>query len=696
MVAVMDALEAQGSNGTRRIVGRLGAGLTDARWAAGPALLFGVRVWASVALALYVAFWLELDNAYWAAVTAAIVCQPRLGASLRKSWHRMTGTLAGAVMIVMLTALFPQDRVAFLAGLALWIAAAALGATLLRNFAGYAAALAGYTAAIIARDTLGATGGPDSQVFLIAISRASEICIGIVCAGVVLAGTDLGDAPRRLARILATLTAEVARGFVDALVLGEPGRDKTQPALRELTRWIIALDPVIDEAIGESSRLRYHSPILQTAVDGLLTAMVGWRAAAARLARLPTDEARREADAVLRSLPAELRSATAAGERWIADPVRLRGACEAAMLRLIAQPAATPSLRLLADRTADVLAGISDALDGLALLADDPAPPISSRRAFSFRVADWLPSLVNAGRAFIAIVAVELFWIATEWPDGALAITFAAIGVTLLTPQAERVYAASTALMAGFILSLACGAIVGFAVLPGEETFAGLSVAIGLVLVPAGALMAQTRWPTAAMIFSAVVMTFCFFLAPANQQGYDPSRFYNNASAIIAGLGVATLSFRLIPPLSPAFLTRRLLTLTLCDLRRLAARGVWRTPGDWENRVLARLMALPDQAAPLQRAQLVAALSVGAEIIRLRRIDAANKLGADLDAAFEALAEGHSAAAIAMLAVLDGRVASAPGGGRGARAALRIRARILALSEMLAEHAVYFDAGAPA
>jgi uncharacterized membrane protein YccC len=40
------------------------------------ALLFGLRVWSSVCLALYVAFWLELDNAVWADTSAAIVCQP--------------------------------------------------------------------------------------------------------------------------------------------------------------------------------------------------------------------------------------------------------------------------------------------------------------------------------------------------------------------------------------------------------------------------------------------------------------------------------------------------------------------------------------------------------------------------------------------------------------------------------------------
>src|SRR5882757_10375147 len=163
------------------------AWLTDALRAAGPPLLFGMRLWASVSLALYVAFWLELDNPFWAGTSAAIVCQPHLGASLCKGWYRMIGTVVGAVAIVVLTACFPQDRGPFLIGLALWGAGCTLVATLLKNFAAYAAALAGYTVAIIASDELGATGGPDGGAFMLAITRASEICIGIVSAGVVLA-----------------------------------------------------------------------------------------------------------------------------------------------------------------------------------------------------------------------------------------------------------------------------------------------------------------------------------------------------------------------------------------------------------------------------------------------------------------------------------------------------------------------------
>src|ERR1700759_4943295 len=126
---------------------------------AGPPLLFGLRLWASVSLALYVAFWLELDNPFWAATSAAIVCPPQLGASRGKGGVRLIGTVIGAAMSVVLVACFPQDRVLFLAALTVWGAICAFTATLLRNFASYSAALPGYTVAIIAGDLLGSVGG---------------------------------------------------------------------------------------------------------------------------------------------------------------------------------------------------------------------------------------------------------------------------------------------------------------------------------------------------------------------------------------------------------------------------------------------------------------------------------------------------------------------------------------------------------
>jgi uncharacterized membrane protein YccC len=661
--------------------------------AAGPPLLFGLRLWMSVCLALYVAFWLELDNAYWAGTSAAIVCQPHLGASLRKGWFRMIGTVVGAVVIVVLTAVFPQNRFGFLVGLALWGGACALVATLLRNFAAYAAALAGFTAAIIASDQLGATGGPNGQAFMLAVYRVSEIWIGIVCAGIVLAGTDFGDAPRRLAAQFAALAAEIAKGFNASLALaGVSSSDSLQPVRRELTRRVIALDTIMDESLGESSRLRYHSPVLQGAIDGLFYALAAWRSVVVRLSCLPKDAARQEVNAILRAIPPELRSAQAGQTpSWTENPSGMRTECDAAVRALQAVPSGTPSLQLLVTHVANLLTGFAAVLDGLALLVEDRAR-IRSRPRMTQHVPDWLPALVNGGRAFVTIGAVEVFWIATEWPNGAQAITFAAIGVILLAPRADAAYAQARSLLIGVVLAAVCAAIILFAVLPKMESFVGFSMAIALYLVSVGMLMAKAS-QAMFVLFISMSGNFVPLLAPANQMSYDTLQFYNSALAIVAGCGVAALSFRLLPPLSPAFRVERLLELTLRDLRRLATAEVGRLPVDWDGRIHNRLVALPDEAEPLQRAQLLTALSVGHEMINLRRVAPQLGLASDLDAALEPFAQGNSAVAVARLESLDRCLASLTVLDPQTLMILRERARILLICDALVQHRVYFDAG---
>jgi uncharacterized membrane protein YccC len=671
--------------------------LAAALRAAGPPLLFGLRLWASVTLALYVAFWLELDNPFWAGTSAAIVCLPQLGASLRKAWFRMIGTLAGAVMSVVLVACFPQDRILFLGALALWGAACSFVSALLRNFASYSAMLAGYTTAIIAGDLLGATGGVNAnEAFLLAVTRASEIGIGIVSAGVVLAGTDLGGARRRLAALFADLVIGIVSGFGYTLTITGGALSGAQPVRREFLRRVIALDPVIDETIGESSPIRYHSPVLQQAVDGLFAALNGWRAAANHLARLPQDRARDETALILIDLPAELRpqAGQAKPAIWMADPIGACRICEATVQRLLSLPAETPSLRLLLDKTAEALAGLARALNGLALLVAEPAKP--ERRRYGIvrlRVPDWLPALVTAGRAFVVIGTVAVFWIVTAWPGGSLAITFAAIVVLLLGTRADQAYVAALLFTVGVVLDLFLAAIVLFAVLPAlhAESFAALSLVIGLVLLPVGALLAQAHQPWQVGLFTAMAMQFMPLLQPTNPMTYDPLLFYNVAVAVVGGFVAAALSFRLLPPLSPSRRTARLLALTLRDLRSSAAG---RTANDWEGRVRARLAVMPDEATPLQRAQLLAALSVGSEIIRLRQLTRELDLGAEFDPVLASVAQGDSSSAAAHLARLDAALAACRGTEHGPQAIMRARASTLSLSEALDQHAVYFGTGA--
>jgi uncharacterized membrane protein YccC len=650
-----------------------------------PPLLFGIRLWAAVCLALYVAFWLELDTAYWAGTTAALVCQPSLGASLRKGWFRMIGTVIGAVAIVALTACFPQNRAGFLLSLALWGGLCSLAATLLRNFAAYSAALAGFTAAIIAGDELGAVGGANGQAFTLAIDRVSEIWIGIVCAGVVLAGTDFGGARRRLADLLAGPAGEIATRFTSTLRRGYP---EGRAVRREFIRKVIAIDPVIDEVKGESSTLRYHSPVLHQAVNAMFAMLAAWRTVDAELRHAPGSTGARDALHVLRTIPTELREVLEANDpsSWLSDPAGLRGRCRVAIKALAEMPSPTVTLRLLADQTAAVIAGLSQVLGGLALLAGNNVRENTADQSYELHVADWLPPLVNAGRTFAAIVAMQMVWIWTEWPNGAFAITFTAITVILLSPRSDESYAAAIKFTAGTTVAALGAAIVLFAGLPNVDNFAGFAIVLGLFLIPAAAMIAQP-WNT--FLFVPIAANFIPMLGPANQMSYNTIQFYNTALAILAGCAAGALSFRLIPPLPQRLRSQRLLALSLRDLRRLAAGPNRRRQRSWEERLYNRIAALPADAEPRQRGVLVAALTVGSSFISLRQTAPQLGFAGEFDAALMHFSSGDCSAMMTQLEAADRKLAD-----DDELAVMRARGQLLAIRDALSDHRVYFETGA--
>ena len=652
--------------------------------AATPAILFGLRLWASVCLSFYVAFALELSEPSWAGTTAALVCQPVLGASLRKAAFRMVGTVVGAVGIVVIAALFRQDRAGFLIGLALWCAASAFVATLLTNFAAYAAALSGFTAAILAIDVLGPVGASGGSVTIFAINRTLEICLGIVCAGIVLALTDLGHSRRKLAAEFASLSTAILDGFADCFVSARSNIDQFRALRRDLLRRVIALDPMIDAAIGEASDLRYRSPVLQRAVSGLMETISAWRKVAYEIEISGNAATQGEARTVHDKLPRERLSSEAIG--GVKGPAELRKACCSAVRSLTRLKAETPTLRLLADNAAAGMLGMARALNGLTG-AVDPRDMIAVKGTARLRVADWLPPFINAVRVFATVGAISLFWIASAWPSGVTAITFCAVIVILLPLQGDLAYSASMTFLQGTAISAAAAAVLVFWILPSATSFPSLCLALGLVLVPFGFLIALWR----SFLFTATLFNFVPMLSISNRMTYDGSQFWNTSSAILAGVGFGAVAMLILPPLSPAMRTRRLLALMLADLRRLAKRASPGRQSDWESRGVARLLAMPDQAQPAERAKLAAAVAVGKEIVWFRRVAPRFVPSAAVDEALEALAEGRSGEAIDRLKDIDRQVAALPHANSGGRILLRLRASVLVISGQLAQFAPYFD-----
>lgn len=269
-------------------------------------------------------------------------------------------------------------------------------------------------------------------------------------------------------------------------------------------------------------------------------------------------------------------------------------------------------------------------------------------------------------------------------------MTFAAAVVLLCSPLQDQAFGGAKMFALSIIAAPVLAGIASFAVLPAAETFAGFSIAIGLVLVPLGALSAQSWRGT---MFGTIAALFVAVLAPTNQMTYDTVQFYNSAAAIITGVCSGALAILLVPPLPPTARARRVLAFTLRELRRLAAGRINPLTADWEGRAYYRISGLSAQVEPSQLAQLVATVSLGTEIIRLRRIARRFDVGADLATALNAVAQGDSGAAIQSLAQIDRSLAAIPDARQGATARLRARGSVRAMSEALGQHRAYFDSG---
>ena len=185
------------------------------------------------------------------------------------------------------------------------------------------------------------------------------------------------------------------------------------------------------------------------------------------------------------------------------------------------------------------------------------------------------------------------------------------------------------------------------------------------------------------------------FKALTNVIIYDQTASYNQMLGIIVGCVFAAIALQLIPPAPQRLRASRLLTATRDELRALAASVRTPSRSAWEARIYNRLAALPEAAEPAQAGNLVAALSVGTEIIRLRQ--SAEQFGLENDAKrfLTKMAGGELLGAIAALGEFDDDLASIPRQTPGESARLKSRANILALTEALDTHAGYLMREAP-
>ncbi|UVL43210.1 FUSC family protein [Pseudomonas sp. B21-040] len=144
-------------------------------------LLFALRTVAAGLLTLYLAFIFDLDQPKWSVMAVIIVSQPLGGMALQRSFSQVIGTTVGAVVAVLIMAVFPQAPLPFIVTLALWLALCTAGGTLLRYTSSHAFVLSGFTAVVVA---LLAVPEQDNTLML-AITRITETLLAVACVCVV-------------------------------------------------------------------------------------------------------------------------------------------------------------------------------------------------------------------------------------------------------------------------------------------------------------------------------------------------------------------------------------------------------------------------------------------------------------------------------------------------------------------------------
>src|SRR6202051_3622818 len=175
-----------------------------AQWPAGTTAL-AFEIWAALAVSYYIAFALELNSAASAGTGLLILVGPTQGMVLSKAIYRIAGTLFGAVVAIILTSLFPQDRTMLIAVFSVYMACLVAIATLLRDFRAYGCILAGYTVALISTFNVDAP----TATFTGMLDRVAVILLAVLVLAFVSAVFATAESARSLQSKLRAATKDI-------------------------------------------------------------------------------------------------------------------------------------------------------------------------------------------------------------------------------------------------------------------------------------------------------------------------------------------------------------------------------------------------------------------------------------------------------------------------------------------------------
>ncbi len=574
--------------------------------------IFSANSFVAAMLALFLSLALGFERPFWAMATVYIVSQPLAGTVRSKAVYRFGGTVVGAIATVFIVPTLSNAPVLLTLALALWVCACQFLSLLDRTPRSYFFMLAGYTAAIIGFPSV---DHPD-QIFTVAVLRAQEIGVGVMCATLVHTIVF----PRGVAGVLRVRLDGIARDtrqWVLQALSGTP----TPPDARE--RRSIAADitelhmlsthvpydtdadrPMRAALAALQDRLMLLVPLVSALEDRVLT-----------LAPAMTDD--------MTALLAEVRQWVEADDR--SDPAPLQA-------RIDAVAAATQSTgwdNLLAHNLlarlhelVDLLVtarALNESLTRPRALAPDTRALVDSRLKRPLHV-DLGMALLSTLATFAAIAGSCAFWIATAWPEGYIVPMIAAVMCCFFATMDDPTVA-QRSFRTWTVVCLPLIAVYQFAILPMVDGFVMLTLVLAPTLLFLGALQAVPKWTNKML---PVVMGFATGLALTNTFSADFSSFAGANFAQLGGVAAAIFATRILRVVGPQTVARRVLRACWRELADMAAGRTRPGTGEWTGLMLDRIQLLaPRLSGATRDERLVAAdalrdLRIGINVIVLR------------------------------------------------------------------------------
>ena len=528
-------------------------------------------------LAFYITGWLamrfSLPQPSSAMLTVIIVANRQSGMVLAKSFYRGMGTLAGAVVALVIVGLFPQQRELFLLALSLWIGVCAGGATLYRNFKSYAFVLAGYTAAIVAVPVISHPAG----VFDSAVARISEVMLGLLVSGAV---NDVVF-PSRMRDVLRRSTRAQFAHFI-AFIHGSFGGTIARAAMENAhLRFVcdaVTLEDLRSSVIFEDAEARARSGQMELFNQRFMAASTSFQSLHHLINRLQRGGHAAATQALI-SLYAAIGTALDA-------PINGGAAASVLLPRLVdarrAMSANAPTLRArLADAAerrdfdtgAALLSRFAEELheyvdSATALQAPRLMLRTTERMQFA-RGNDYASAGLAVFRTTLTMLALGLFWIYSAWPMGSTAMLIATVFAGLFATAANPAQATHSVLL-GYATGMTAGFVCVFFVLTRMDGYLLLMAGSAPFLMVGLALMMR---PTIANYGIGYSMGLAYILAFKNLMVFDPANFINDAMAQIVGIGFAAIAFVAVPPAIGSHWLRRRQLLQLRRQVTLAAEA---------------------------------------------------------------------------------------------------------------------------